>query len=49
MATHASTLAGKFHGQRSLVGDSPGSPKSQIQLSDFQFHQGLKAPEESSG
>ena len=27
MATHSSTLAGKFHGQRSLVGYSPWGHK----------------------
>ena len=27
MATHSSTLAGKFHGQRSLVGYSPWGGK----------------------
>ena len=38
MATHCNTLAGGFHGQRSLVGYSPytvhGVAKSKTQLSD---------------
>ena len=37
MATHPSTLAGKFHGQRNVVGYSPWVAKSQTRLSDFTF------------
>ena len=38
MAPHSSTLAGKSHGQRSLVGCRPwGVVKSRTRLSDFTF------------
>ena len=34
MATHSSILAWKIHGQRSLVGYSPGGRKSRTRLSN---------------
>ena len=37
MATHSSTLAGKSHGQRSLVAPVQGVAKSRTRLSDFTF------------
>ena len=37
MAPHSSTLPGKSHGWRSLVGCSPWVTGSQTQLSDFTF------------
>ena len=37
MATHSSTLAGKSHGRRRLVGCSPWGRQSRTRLSDFTF------------
>ena len=37
IATHSSTLPGKSHGRRSLVGYIHGVAKSQIRLSNFTF------------
>ena len=37
MAPHSSTLAGKSHGWRSLVGCSPWGQLSRTRLSDFIF------------
>ena len=37
MAPHSSTLPGKSHGRRSLVGCSPWDRESQTRLSDFTF------------
>ena len=37
IATNSTTLPGKSHGQRSLVGYIHGVSKSQIQLSNFTF------------
>ena len=37
MASHSSTLAGKSHGRRSLVGSVHGVVKSWTRLSDFTF------------
>ena len=38
MATHSSTLAGKFHGWRSLVGYSPWGPKELDTTEGLHFH-----------
>ena len=37
MATNSSTLLGKSHGRRSLVGCSPGVAMNRTQLSNFTF------------
>ena len=37
MASHSSILAWKIHGQRSLVGYSPGGHKSQTQLKQLKL------------
>ena len=37
MAPHSSTLPGKSHGWRSLVGCSPRVARSRTRLSDFTF------------
>jgi len=37
MATNSSTLRGKSHGRRSLVGCSPGVAMNRTQLSNFTF------------
>ena len=38
MATHSSTLAGEFHGQRSLVGYNPWGSKESDTTERLHFH-----------